>query len=80
MLHRREFGGQLRAKEGATKLAEAWVLLSDEWRTHRSSWLANAISGLQMEGGQTWLLAIVLFERKENGGGDGWQRWWQRAL
>ena len=79
-LRQREFGGQLRAEEGTTELAEAWVLLSGYWGTQGSSRIALAVSGLQMVGGQRWLLAMVLFERKENGGGDGWQRWWKKAL
>ena len=65
MLCRREFEGKSRAEEGTTELAEAWVLLSDDWGTQGSSQIALAVAGLQMPVGQRWLHAKVLFKNGE---------------
>ena len=72
MLCRRNIGGEWWAEEGATELAEGWVLLSGYPGTQGNSRLSLAVARLQMRFGQRMLCAIVLFKkRREKGGGDG---------
>ena len=65
MLRRHDFGGERQEEEGATELAEAWVLLSDDCGTQGSSRIALAAAGLQISGGQSWLHVKVLFKNGE---------------
>ena len=81
MLRRRDFGGERRVEEGATELAEGWILLSGYPRTQGNSRLSLVVAGLQMWFSQRLLCTMVLFKkRREKGRGDGWQRQWQGAL
>ena len=74
MLRRRDFGGEQRAEEGATELAEGWILLSGYSGTQGNSRLSLAVARLQMQiESKIAVRDGFVQKRRKKGGGDGWQ-------